>query len=148
MVAAGSVPFGNLPLDPKLLRALEKCELHTTTQVQGESIPKALEGRDLVVRARTGSGKTLAYVLPALHKILSLPQQQQRPGWQAIILVPTRELCKQACVLIALIPSQLHHAWDGAWLLMPNGSYIPTHALQPQKSHLNRDMTAAYQTET
>ena len=95
MVAKGAVAFSSLPLDPKLLRALEKCELHTTTSVQGESIPKALEGRDLVVRARTGSGKTLAYILPALHKILGLPQQQQRPGWQAIVLVPTRELCKQ-----------------------------------------------------
>lgn len=49
----------------------------------------------MVARARTGNGKTLAYLLPALHKILALPKEKQRAGWQALIFVPTRELCEQ-----------------------------------------------------
>lgn len=58
-----------------------------------EGIPKALEGRDIVARARTGSGKTLAYLLPALHRILS--SSNSNASWQALLLVPTRELCEQ-----------------------------------------------------
>ena len=48
-----------------------------------------------MARARTGSGKTLAYLLPALHKVLAVPKEKQRAGWQALVLVPTRELCEQ-----------------------------------------------------
>ena len=46
-----------------------------------------------MARARTGSGKTLAYLLPALHRVLSAGKG--RAGWQALVLVPTRELCEQ-----------------------------------------------------
>jgi ATP-dependent RNA helicase DDX56/DBP9 len=46
-----------------------------------------------VARARTGSGKTLAYLLPALHRVLA--GGKGRAGWQALVLVPTRELCEQ-----------------------------------------------------
>ena len=55
---------------------------------------QVLEGKDIVARARTGSGKTLAYLLPALHKVLT--GGRGRAGWQALVLVPTRELCEQA----------------------------------------------------
>ena len=55
--------------------------------------PQVLEGKDVVARARTGSGKTLAYLLPALHKVLTA--DRGRAGWQALVLVPTRELCEQ-----------------------------------------------------
>ena len=64
-------------------------------QQQAACIPAALEGKDIVARARTGSGKTLAYLLPALHKVLAVPKEKQRAGWQALVLVPTRELCEQ-----------------------------------------------------
>ena len=63
--------------------------------MQVACIPAALEGKDIVARARTGSGKTLAYLLPALHRILAAPRERQRAGWQALIFVPTRELCEQ-----------------------------------------------------
>uniref|UniRef100_A0A1I8M743 ATP-dependent RNA helicase n=1 Tax=Musca domestica TaxID=7370 RepID=A0A1I8M743_MUSDO len=44
---------------------------HLTT-VQKKTIPKALEGRDLLVRSQTGSGKTLAYALPLVEKLHSI----------------------------------------------------------------------------
>lgn len=66
---------------------------YTQHKSQAEAIPKALEGRDIVARARTGSGKTLAYLLPALHRILA--STDPKAGWQALLLVPTRELCEQ-----------------------------------------------------
>lgn len=46
-----------------------------------------------MARARTGSGKTFAYLLPALHRVLA--GGKGRAGWQALVLVPTRELCEQ-----------------------------------------------------
>jgi ATP-dependent RNA helicase DDX56/DBP9 len=85
--------FDSLGLDVRLLRALGKRGLESPLPVQAECIPRALEGRDIVARARTGSGKTLAYLLPALHRILS--SGKGRAGWQALVLVPTRELCEQ-----------------------------------------------------
>ncbi|PSC74391.1 DEAD-box ATP-dependent RNA helicase 16 [Micractinium conductrix] len=85
--------FDATGLDPRLLRALAKRGFDKPTPVQAECIPKALEGRDIVARARTGSGKTLAYLLPALHRVLA--GGKGRAGWQALVLVPTRELCEQ-----------------------------------------------------
>ncbi len=70
------------------------------TEVQEAAIPRALEGKDLIVNARTGSGKTLAYVLPLLQQILDNPQTLT----QALILAPTRDLCRQInkqCALLA-----------------------------------------------
>ena len=70
------------------------------TDVQSAAMPLALSGKDLIVNARTGSGKTLAYVVPLLQQILDNPQSLT----QAIILAPTRDLCRQInkqCTLLA-----------------------------------------------
>jgi ATP-dependent RNA helicase DDX56/DBP9 len=40
------------------------------TLVQTKVIPVALEGRDILARARTGSGKTASYCIPVVQKIL------------------------------------------------------------------------------
>ncbi len=87
--------FADLGLDPRLLRALNKRGFTKPTPVQVEAIPRTLEGKDVVARARTGSGKTLAYLLPTLHKVLS--NNDIHGSFRAIILVPTRELCQQVC---------------------------------------------------
>ena len=85
--------FDDLQLNPKLLQALRKKGFATPTPVQAACVPEALSGKDLVAQARTGTGKTLAYVLPALHRIVT--GSNGSAGWQALILVPTRELCEQ-----------------------------------------------------
>jgi ATP-dependent RNA helicase RhlE len=64
----------------------------TPTPVQSESIPPALEGRDVVATAQTGTGKTLAFVLPVLESLLKQPIET---GVSAVILSPTRELAIQ-----------------------------------------------------
>jgi superfamily II DNA/RNA helicase len=92
--------FSSLLLDEPLLDALESLGLTEMTEVQEAAIPQALEGKDLIVNARTGSGKTLAFVLPLLQQILDNPQSVT----QALILAPTRELCRQInkqCTLLA-----------------------------------------------
>ncbi|NXS95883.1 DDX56 helicase, partial [Jacana jacana] len=62
--------FEHMGLDPRLLRAVAELGWATPTAIQAEAIPLALEGRDLLVRARTGSGKTGAYGLPLLQHLL------------------------------------------------------------------------------
>ena len=70
---------------------------HTAQTSQHGQSAQALEGKDIVARARTGSGKTLAYLLPALQAVLA--GGRGRAGWQALILVPSRELCEQVCAV-------------------------------------------------
>jgi len=92
--------FSSLLLDEPLLDAIEQLGFTEMTDVQAAAMPVALEGRDMIVNARTGSGKTLAYVVPLLQQILDNPQSLT----QAIILAPTRDLCRQInkqCTLLA-----------------------------------------------
>ena len=66
--------FAGLGLDSRLLQAISKQNFSTPTLVQSKAIPLALEGRDVLARAKTGSGKTAAYLLPILHLILRRKQ--------------------------------------------------------------------------
>ncbi|OQD82863.1 hypothetical protein PENANT_c019G02622 [Penicillium antarcticum] len=88
--------FEALNLDPRLRQALIKEKFTKPTLVQSKAIPLALEGKDILARAKTGSGKTAAYVLPILQAILQ--QKTAVPSLKAttaLILVPTRELAEQ-----------------------------------------------------
>ena len=92
--------FSSLLLDEPLLDAVDQLGFKEMTEVQQVAIPLALQGRDLIVNARTGSGKTVSYVLPLLQQILDNPQTLT----QALILAPTRDLCRQInkqCMLLA-----------------------------------------------
>ncbi|MEM9070323.1 MAG: DEAD/DEAH box helicase [Myxococcota bacterium] len=82
--------FGRFSIDPRILEAVAKLGFDTPTPIQAEGMPPALEGRDLIGRARTGSGKTAAFGLPLLHRV--------RDGGshvRALVLAPTRELAIQ-----------------------------------------------------
>uniref|UniRef100_A0A1I8Q1B9 ATP-dependent RNA helicase n=1 Tax=Stomoxys calcitrans TaxID=35570 RepID=A0A1I8Q1B9_STOCA len=66
------------------------------TTVQKKTVPKALEGKDLLVRSQTGSGKTLAYALPVVEKLQAIrPKLTRDCGIMALVIVPTRELAIQ-----------------------------------------------------
>ena len=66
--------FATLGLEIRLLQGITKLNFRTPTPVQSKAIPLALEGRDILARAKTGSGKTAAYLLPILHSILKHKQ--------------------------------------------------------------------------
>ncbi|KAG9012174.1 ATP-dependent DNA/RNA helicase [Tulasnella sp. JGI-2019a] len=87
-------------LDTRVLRALADLGFPRPTLVQSKTIPLALEGRDILARARTGSGKTAAYCIPIVQKILTSKASSSSSGAdrgvRALILVPTRELSEQA----------------------------------------------------
>nr|CCC93571.1 putative ATP-dependent DEAD-box RNA helicase [Trypanosoma congolense IL3000] len=58
--------------------------------VQEEAIPVALQGKDVLARAKNGTGKTASFVIPVLEKI-----DTSLPHIQALLMVPTRELALQ-----------------------------------------------------
>jgi ATP-dependent RNA helicase DDX56/DBP9 len=62
--------FVDLGLDSRLLQGIAKQNFEKPTPVQAKAIPLALEGRDVLARAKTGSGKTAAYLLPILQSVL------------------------------------------------------------------------------
>lgn len=81
--------FEDLGVNPALATTLRGLGFDETFPVQEKTIPKALEGGDIAVRAKTGSGKTLAFGVP-------MAQMLKREGRiQAMVLVPTRELAIQ-----------------------------------------------------
>lgn len=73
-VQKSDASFAGLGLDSRLLQGITKQNFQTPTLVQRKAIPLALEGRDILARAKTGSGKTAAYLLPILHSILKRKQ--------------------------------------------------------------------------
>jgi ATP-dependent RNA helicase RhlE len=84
--------FSEFPLSVRLQSNLKRHGFTQPTPIQSSTIEPALLGRDLVATAPTGTGKTLAFVLPILH---ALESDAARPGIQAIVLSPTRELAIQ-----------------------------------------------------
>ncbi len=85
------MPFNSFHLAPELKRAIGDCGYHQPTPVQSETIPLALDGRDLVVSAETGSGKTAAFLVPLIERLHGNPRRPQR----ALVITPTRELAAQ-----------------------------------------------------
>ena len=86
--------FTELPLDEKILKAIQEMGYTTPTTIQKEAIPQIVNGHDLIASAQTGTGKTAAFMLPLLHHLLQ--NKDQRNGIPRIlVLVPTRELAIQ-----------------------------------------------------
>ncbi|MFN8668971.1 MAG: DEAD/DEAH box helicase [Gemmatimonadaceae bacterium] len=83
--------FASLSLHPSLLKGLKELGFTRPTPIQGDAIPHALAGRDLLACAATGSGKTAAFLLPILHGLIAKPRGTTR----ALVLTPTRELAAQ-----------------------------------------------------
>jgi ATP-dependent RNA helicase RhlE len=83
--------FDSFPLTPELRRSIRDCGYHQPTPVQSETIPVALDGRDLVASAETGSGKTAAFLIPLIERLHQKPRRPQ----SALVIAPTRELAAQ-----------------------------------------------------
>ena len=81
--------FAEMKIKPEIVRALKDMQITEPTEIQEKTIPISLQGENVIAQAKTGSGKTLAFCIPILERLTS----EGRP--QAIILVPTRELCRQ-----------------------------------------------------
>jgi len=91
--------FAELGLIPELLDAVRDAGYTIPTPIQGEAIPVALRGRDIIGLAQTGTGKTAGFTLPIIQRLLQ-GRDSDDPATRvhrvrALILTPTRELCVQ-----------------------------------------------------
>merc|ERR1711939_388606 len=82
--------FKDLGIVDELCDACTALGYKAPTPIQVESIPLALQNRDLIALAETGSGKTAAFALPILQALLDKPQP-----FFGLIIAPTRELAYQ-----------------------------------------------------
>jgi len=94
--------FKELNLPAPLAEALAKMNFETPTPVQAESIPPALQGKDILGSAQTGTGKTGAFGIPLLAKLYP------NPGTKALILAPTRELAAQIFRVLGEMSEGMH----------------------------------------
>lgn len=92
------VNFYDMGLDDRILKAIALMGWSKPTMIQEKAIPLALDGNDILARARTGSGKTAVFAIPIVDKILKYKmnnQFDQQRKTQAIIIAPSKELCHQ-----------------------------------------------------
>ncbi len=107
-LSSGMTSFSTLSLHPSLQHGLKDLGFARPTPIQGEAIPPALEGKDVLACAMTGSGKTYAFLLPILHQLMS----KSRGHTRALVLTPTRELAAQ--ILESLNDVATHTPLTGA----------------------------------
>lgn len=93
--------FADFGVDQRLCDALTERGITYPFPIQALTLPVALGRRDIIGQAKTGTGKTLGFGLPTLTHTVEPddPDYEAKvsfPGLpQALIVLPTRELCKQ-----------------------------------------------------
>ena len=83
--------FNEFNLSADLLAEVDKAGFVEASPIQEQTIPLALEGKDVIGQAQTGTGKTAAFGLPTLEKI-----RTEEATIQALVIAPTRELAVQS----------------------------------------------------
>jgi ATP-independent RNA helicase DbpA len=96
--------FSTLPLKPALLENLSSLGYETMTNIQAQSLPDILEGKDVIAQGKTGSGKTAAFGLGLLNKL-----NVKRFRIQTLVLCPTRELADQVATEIRKLARAIHN---------------------------------------
>ena len=113
--------FTSLGLSPTVAaHLLTKMQLKNPTAIQKAAVTQMLkDDSDAFIQSETGSGKTLAYLLPIVQKIMNMKQEEgdtalhRDSGLFAIILAPTRELCKQISVVLERLLGCAHYIVAG-----------------------------------
>lgn len=82
--------FDTFGLNQRTAATLQHMGFTAPSPIQDQSIPPALEGKDIIGLANTGTGKTAAFLLPTIEKLL-----KDRVVASVLILAPTRELAQQ-----------------------------------------------------
>lgn len=95
-----TITFAELPLRKETIEALNRNGFIAPFAIQEMVLPIALSDGDVIGQAKTGTGKTLAFGIPLIERVIA-PKDE---GWkdfehkglpQALVVVPTRELCVQ-----------------------------------------------------
>ena len=87
--------FKDLDIIKPILRAVEEAGYEQPTEIQENSIPVVLKGKDILGCAQTGTGKTAAFAIPILQNIVRDKEKNDERNIKALIVAPTRELAIQ-----------------------------------------------------
>lgn len=82
--------FNELNISSEVMKAVEEMGYENATDIQAQSIPMIMEGKDVLGRSNTGTGKTAAFGIPAIEMVET---GSKYPN--AMIICPTRELVTQ-----------------------------------------------------
>ena len=82
--------FADFGVEQSITDALADAGISTPFPIQELTLPLALTGADIIGQARTGTGKTLAFGIPLLQRV-----DADAGRVEALVIVPTRELCLQ-----------------------------------------------------
>ncbi|MFB6089047.1 MAG: DEAD/DEAH box helicase [Candidatus Aenigmatarchaeota archaeon] len=86
--------FENLGIPETILETIEEKDFDEPTEIQEDSIPAIIEGKDVIAESATGSGKTLAFATGIIEKC------DNSNHINAVVLAPTRELAKQVSEMV------------------------------------------------
>ena len=91
--------FAEFGVAEPLCQALAARSITHPFPIQALTLPVALKRRDIIGQAKTGTGKTLGFGLPLLTHVLDAFDTAEMSHIEgkpyALVIVPTRELCKQ-----------------------------------------------------
>jgi len=89
--------FASLPLTAALAQGIVDAGFSYCTPIQAQTLPLALQGRDIAGQAQTGTGKTAAFLVALYQALLTRPAapNRGRTSIRALIVAPTRELAVQ-----------------------------------------------------
>ena len=89
--------FSELGLPEPILEGIRRAGFQACTPIQSQTLPLALEGKDIAGQAQTGTGKTAAFLIATFNRLLrhAPPDADRLDGPRAVILAPTRELAVQ-----------------------------------------------------
>ncbi len=87
--------FNDFGLVEPIIRALAEEKYLTPTPIQHQTIPLAMQGRDVIGIAQTGTGKTAAFALPIIHHLTTKRLRPEKKACRVLVLSPTRELSGQ-----------------------------------------------------
>jgi superfamily II DNA/RNA helicase len=94
--------FAELGVLPATVEALAAIGITHPFPIQSLTLPVALRGHDIIGQAKTGTGKTLGFGIPLLQRVVLDGESHTQPPVpvvagkpQALVVVPTRELCVQ-----------------------------------------------------
>jgi len=82
--------FYEMELSQPVIRATTDMGFEETTPIQEQTIPLAMEGRDIIGQAQTGTGKTAAFAIPLVEK-----SEHEQAIVSGLVVTPTRELAIQ-----------------------------------------------------
>ena len=86
--------FEELDIHEKIIEGITDAGFSKCTPVQAQTLPPALEGKDIAAQSQTGTGKTAAFLIAVFSRMLKQsPPKKGSP--RALIIAPTRELVLQ-----------------------------------------------------